>query len=57
MYDGDALFTMATGESDAHPDVTLLGVAAAQAVARAIVNAVESAASVAGIPAARDVAK
>ncbi len=39
MLDGDTIFVMATGETEA--DVNVLGVAAAEAVARAVVNAVK----------------
>jgi L-aminopeptidase/D-esterase-like protein len=54
MRDGDALFALATGTSEATLDVSLLGIAAAEVVARAIVRAVTEATSVAGVPAARD---
>jgi L-aminopeptidase/D-esterase-like protein len=39
-YDGDTLFCLATGECVEPPDLMLLNVMAAEAVARAIVNAV-----------------
>ncbi|HEY7519453.1 MAG TPA: P1 family peptidase [Methylomirabilota bacterium] len=52
-FDGDTLFALALGEAPA--DLTRLGVAAADAVARAIARAVRAAASLPGLPAARDV--
>lgn len=54
MADGDTLFALATGQSSAHSDLTLLGVLAAEAVARAIRNAVRAASSLPGLPAASD---
>ena len=54
MFDGDAIFALATGESGTPADVTSLGVAATHVVARAIVRAVETATSLGGVPAARD---
>jgi L-aminopeptidase/D-esterase-like protein len=50
--DGDALFCLALGETAADPDA--LGESAADVVAQAIVNAVRSATSLPGLPAARD---
>jgi L-aminopeptidase/D-esterase-like protein len=41
--DGDTLFAVATGRSDATPSSTLLGVMAAEAVARAVLRAVQAA--------------
>lgn len=40
MLDGDTLFTLATGKIEA--DVNVIGTAAVEAVARAVVNAVMS---------------
>jgi len=51
-FDGDTLFALSVG--DAPADVTRLGLAAADAVARAIVRGVRAAASLPGLPAARD---
>ena len=51
-FDGDTLFTLALG--DVRADLTRLGVAAADAVARAICRAVRAAASLPHLPAARD---
>jgi L-aminopeptidase/D-esterase-like protein len=51
-FDGDTLFALSVGTVTA--DVTRLGLAAADAVARAIVRGVRAAASLPGLPAARD---
>jgi L-aminopeptidase/D-esterase-like protein len=51
-FDGDTLFALSVGEAGA--DLTRLGLAAADAVARAIVRGVRAAISLPGIPAARD---
>jgi L-aminopeptidase/D-esterase-like protein len=53
MFDGDTLFTLATGQEPA-ADVNLIGAYAAEATAQAIVNAIEQATSLAGVPARRD---
>jgi len=53
-FDGDALFVLSVGERPA--DLTRLGLAAAEAVARAIVRGVRAATSLPGLPAARDLA-
>jgi L-aminopeptidase/D-esterase-like protein len=50
--DGDALFCLSVGEVPADPSA--VGLAAADAVARAIVRAVRAATSLPGLPAARD---
>jgi L-aminopeptidase/D-esterase-like protein len=52
MFDGDTMFCLATGEKKA--DVNLVGAFAAQAVQRAILNAVREATSLGGIPALRE---
>ncbi len=54
MADGDTLFGLATGRVGGAPDLTLLGVLAAEAVARAIRNAVHCACGLPGLPALRD---
>jgi L-aminopeptidase/D-esterase-like protein len=51
-FDGDALFVLSVG--DVAADLTALGLAAADAVAASIVNAVRAATSLPGLPAARD---
>lgn len=52
MYDGDTIFAVATGGEKFHVDV--IGAVAAKAMSLAIINAVQSAESIAGIPAYRD---
>ncbi|MFT8870674.1 MAG: P1 family peptidase [Sporolactobacillus sp.] len=52
-YDGDTIFTLATGKVEANPDA--VGILAVRAVEQAIVQAVKSATALAGIPAYRDV--
>jgi L-aminopeptidase/D-esterase-like protein len=51
-FDGDTLFVLSVGEAPA--DLTRVGLAAADAVARAIVRGVRAATSLPGLPAARD---
>ena len=51
-FDGDTLFALSVG--DVPMDMTRLGLAAAEAVSRAIVRGVRAAVSVPGLPAARD---
>lgn len=55
--DGDTLYVLATGTSEGDADAltVAVGIAAADCVERAVVRAVVGAASVAGIPAYRDV--
>lgn len=53
-FDGDTLFVLSVGELAADP--TRVGLAAADAVARAIVRGVTAAAPLPGLPAARDLA-
>jgi L-aminopeptidase/D-esterase-like protein len=52
MHDGDTIFALSIGKKKAN--VNLVGAFAAQAVQRAIINAVESAESLGGIPSIRD---
>ena len=54
MYDGDAIFALATGQQG-QEDVTLIGSMAAELAAKAIVRAVREAEGLCGVPAARDV--
>jgi len=54
MADGDALFALATGTSGRSGDMTVLGVLAAEVVARAVLNAVRAATGLPGLPAARE---
>ena len=60
MFDGDALFVLATGadETPSTPAlVSAVGALAADVVSRAIVRAVERATSLAGIPSASDLSR
>jgi L-aminopeptidase/D-esterase-like protein len=50
MFDGDTIFSLATGEKKA--DVNIVGAFAAEVLAQAVVNAVRSAKSIGGLPAA-----
>ena len=54
MFDGDAIFAIATGK-EGPADVTMLGAIAAEVVATAIVRAIREAEGLCGVPAARDV--
>jgi L-aminopeptidase/D-esterase-like protein len=54
MTDGDTLFALATGGSGKPGEMTVLGVMAAEATARAVLNAVRAATGLPGLPAARD---
>lgn len=54
-YDGDTLFALSTGKSTWKANVALIGTLAAEAVARAVIDAVRSAAGLPGYPAARDI--
>jgi L-aminopeptidase/D-esterase-like protein len=58
MTDGDTLFALATGGSGRAGDMTVLGVMAAEATARAVLNAVRAATRLVDpdLPAARDFA-
>ena len=56
LYDGDTVFALATGASGRALDVSLAGTVAAHVLADAVLDAVASAESLAGVPAARDVA-
>jgi L-aminopeptidase/D-esterase-like protein len=53
MFDGDTLFALATGQGEA-AEVNLIGAYGAEATALAIVDAVQQATSLAGVPALRD---
>lgn len=52
LFDGDVVFALSRGEKQA--DLNTVGTAAAEAVAAAIVRAVEKARSLGGVPARRD---
>jgi L-aminopeptidase/D-esterase-like protein len=53
MFDGDTIFVLATGQGQA-ADVNLIGAYGAEATALAVVDAVQQATSLAGVPALRD---
>ncbi|MGI2026181.1 P1 family peptidase [Endozoicomonas acroporae] len=53
MYDGDTIFSAATGEVDA--DVNVLGVVGAKAVEQAIYRAVNTASAAGGLPSIHDI--
>ena len=52
--DGDAIFTLATGKVTGAADADLIGWAASEAIAHAVVRAVRAATSIPGYPALRD---
>lgn len=54
MFDGDTIFALATGE-ERKADVNAIGALSAEATARAIVNAIQKATSLGGVPALRDI--
>jgi L-aminopeptidase/D-esterase-like protein len=54
MTDGDTQFALATGGSGRPGDMTVLGAMAAEATARAVLNAVHAASGLPGLPAARE---
>ncbi len=57
MFDGDTVFALATGKppkKGGGGDPTVVGVAAAEVLAQAVVRAVRQAESLGGVPAARD---
>ena len=54
MRDGDTMFTMATGAASGTPDMTVLGAAAVEVTAQAVLRAVQTATGLGGIPALRD---
>jgi L-aminopeptidase/D-esterase-like protein len=54
MYDGDTVFSLATGAWDGGPDLTLIGALAADAMALALRQAVEHATGLPDIPAVSD---
>jgi L-aminopeptidase/D-esterase-like protein len=53
LVDGDTLFSLATGHVADAPPLLTVGVAAVQAVGRAVVRAVAAAEPMGGLPAAR----
>ena len=57
MGDGDTVFSLATGKWDGQADVTMIGALAADAMAKALVQAVTQATGLPNIPAVRDLKK
>jgi L-aminopeptidase/D-esterase-like protein len=57
MGDGDTVFSLATGRWDGQADVTTIGALAADAMAKALVQAVTQATGLPNIPAVRDLKK
>ena len=56
IFDGDTIFTLASASPNGdRQELSLLGVAASEALTRAIIRAVETAGTLAGVPAAKDV--
>lgn len=55
-FDGDTIFALATGASDLTGNMLLLGVLAAEAMSRAVINATVAARGWEGLPAASDLA-
>jgi L-aminopeptidase/D-esterase-like protein len=56
MFDGDTIFAVATGQGQP-ANVNVIGAYAAEATTLAVVNAVQQATSLAGVPALRDLLK
>jgi L-aminopeptidase/D-esterase-like protein len=54
MYDGDTVFSLATGDWAGEPNLTLIGALAADAMAHALLQAVEHATGLPDIPAASE---
>jgi L-aminopeptidase/D-esterase-like protein len=54
-YDGDVMFALSNAESNLKAPASAIGAVAAEAMAKAILDAVASAESIEGIPAARDI--
>ncbi|NMB55500.1 MAG: peptidase S58 family protein, partial [Leptolinea sp.] len=53
MFDGDTIFALATGRHRA--DINIVGAYAAEVMAQAVINAVKSAESAGGLPAAQTI--
>ena len=54
MFDGDTIFSLATGKIEQTANVTLLGALAAEAMAQAVIRAVKAAKSIPGFPSASE---
>lgn len=58
LFDGDVVFTLATGEKESHPLRSfIIGAVAAELLAQAIIRAVLKAEGLGGIPSAREITK
>jgi L-aminopeptidase/D-esterase-like protein len=57
MGDGDTVFSLATGRWDGEADLSILGAMAADAMAKALIQAVTQATGLPNIPAVRDLKK
>ena len=55
-WDGDTIFSLATGEIGGEPNLIVIGAMAADVVAEAILNAVRAAEGLEGFPSASDLA-
>jgi L-aminopeptidase/D-esterase-like protein len=55
-WDGDTIFSLATGEIEGEPNLIVLGAVAAEVVAEAILNAVRAAEGLEGFPSVSDLA-
>ncbi len=56
-FDGDTIFTVATGVHQGNADLLTVGALAAEVMAEAIVRAVHQAAGIPGYPAAQDLGR
>jgi L-aminopeptidase/D-esterase-like protein len=56
-YDGDTIFSAATGTNEAKVDIGVIGAVGAEVIAEAVLRAVRQATGIAGIPAHRDLRK
>jgi L-aminopeptidase/D-esterase-like protein len=54
IRDGDTMFAMATGRQPGPLDITVLGAAAVEVTAQAVLRAVEAATGLGGVPAVRE---
>ncbi|MFQ6026799.1 MAG: P1 family peptidase [Dehalococcoidia bacterium] len=50
MRDGDTMFALATGQADSTGDITILGAAAVEVTAQAVLRAIETATGLGGVP-------
>jgi len=57
IRDGDTMFAMSTGRRPGPVDITVLGAAAVEVTARAVLRAVEAATGLGGVPAVRELTR